>query len=425
MLKEQTLALVEKNFKNLNGLSDSQFQKKREEAKDLFEKVELPTTKDEEWKYTNIKNIANESFDFEAFGSLKKGRLKGHTIEGLDAYYLFFDNGKLVDFAESLDLENGLTLKPLKDAIKSESSLVDQHFSSHLENKNAFIAQNTALASEGVFIKIDKNYTVKKPIAIVNIISANEYKPFFATRNLIVAEEGSSATLIEYSIKVGNNKSLQNTANEIVISRNAKFEHYQIQINSESSSEINTSHVSQEGDSRYSNYKVSNNGWVVRNDLDIDLKGSNCETNMFGIYKLDGKSHVDNHTSINHREPHSISNQLYKGVIDGNATGVFNGKIYVQQKAQKTNAFQSNNNLLLSDNATINTKPQLEIWADDVKCTHGSTTGAIDEEALFYLRSRGISLSQSKKLLIEAFGNEVLDKIKIDALKNWVVEKLS
>ena len=226
-------------------------------------------------------------------------------------------------------------------------------------------------------------------------------------------------------LELWEHKTLKNQVDEIILGENAQGSLYKIQDDCETSYAVGETKVYQPNNSRFSAITITLNGAVIRNNLNIDVDGEGCEANMYGLYLTKGKTHVDNQTEVDHIKPNSYSNELYKGIMDENSKGVFNGKIYVRREAQKTNAFQSNNNVLLSDTATVNTKPQLEIWADDVKCSHGCTIGQLDEEAVFYLRSRGIEEDSARAMILRAFAREVLEKIEYQGLKEYVENEIT
>jgi Fe-S cluster assembly protein SufD len=257
------------------------------------------------------------------------------------------------------------------------------------------------------------------------LVEATDTNVLAQTRNLIIAETNSKATIIEkYRSIDSQHHTFTNAVTEIFVAPNAHLDHYKVQNEEKNASQINTTQVYQKSDSHFSNTTITLNGSLIRNNLNIALFGSNCEAYMNGLYMPNENMHVDNHTLADHQLPHSYSNELYKGILDGKATGVFNGKIYVRQDAQKTNAFQSNKNILLSETATVNTKPQLEIWADDVKCSHGCTVGAMDEEPLFYLRARGVPFNEARAMLMFAFAEDVLSRIKVEALRTYIERKI-
>ncbi|MGD1890096.1 MAG: Fe-S cluster assembly protein SufD, partial [Cyclobacteriaceae bacterium] len=281
-------------------------------------------------------------------------------------------------------------------------------------------ALNTAIAQEGVMVHVPKNVLVETPILTYFISDTSTGVSVASPRNLYVAETGSKFSVVESFYTVGGAASYQNVVSEIWVQPNASVHYTKLQPESAQAYHTGTTEVYQARDSRFTAVPVSLQGTMLRNNLNIVLDDENCESHMYGLYMLDEKSHVDNHTAVDHRKPNSFSNELYKGIMDDNSKGVFNGKIYVRQDAQKTNAFQSNANILLTDDASIDTKPQLEIWADDVKCSHGATTGQIDEEQLFYLRTRGMSKEQATAILLRAFAGDVLENIELDFIRQQI-----
>ena len=274
----------------------------------------------------------------------------------------------------------------------------------------------------GAYIRVAANTTVNEPVHIINLISSSEN--FLAnTRNLIIVEKGAKLDVIETFVSLDSNaneKLFTNHLSEIVVEENAQVNYCRIQTEESNASQVNTTQVQQSKGSLFNTYTYSLSGEFLRNNLNIVLADENCETHLFGLYLPRKKEHFDNHTLVDHRMPNCFSNELYKGIMSDDATGVFNGKIFVRQDAQKTNAYQSNKNMLLGDNASVNTKPQLEIYADDVKCSHGTSTGRMDEEAMFYLRSRGIGEDKAKNLLMKAFAEEVVNAIQFAPLKEYI-----
>ncbi|MEQ8926252.1 MAG: Fe-S cluster assembly protein SufD, partial [Fulvivirga sp.] len=266
---------------------------------------------------------------------------------------------------------------------------------------------------------------VDKPIAMYFINDSSESTVYSNSRNLVIAGKSSQANFIEFFLTEGKESSFSNIATEVMVDENAHIGYYRVQNNKESAYQVGTTQVYQSRSSVFSAYTFTLNGAIIRNNLNVIVDGEGCETNMYGLYLVNGKTHVDNHTSVDHIQPHCESNELYKGILEDSAKGVFNGKVFVRKEAQKTNAFQSNKNILLSDTAVVNTKPQLEIWADDVKCSHGCTTGQLDEDALFYLRARGLSKDSARALLLYAFAIEVLETVKLEPLKNFLENLIS
>ena len=272
-------------------------------------------------------------------------------------------------------------------------------------------------------IELAANQELELPIFVYFVNDASQKNTLSQVRNYISVGENSRCTVVENYITKGENPNLTNVLTSINVEKYANVKHYKIQADAKSQFQVGSTHAKQADNSSFTNTTISLAGKLIRNDLRI-ISGEHCESFMNGLYLLNEKTHVDNHTVIDHQRPNSYSNETYKGVLDGKSRAVFNGKIFVRQAAQKTNAFQSNKNVLLSDDAILNTKPQLEIWADDVKCSHGATTGKLDEEALFYLQARGIPKQKAKALLLQAFAEEVLDSIEIDVLKEFLTNEI-
>jgi Fe-S cluster assembly protein SufD len=284
---------------------------------------------------------------------------------------------------------------------------------------DAFIALNTAFAGNGFHLKIEKDTVIPMPLHILYITSASS-QAIVNPRNLIELEENSEVTLIEQQVVTGPGKIFTNFLSEKFVSQNARLYSYTFQDEGNNGFSVNTSQVQVERHARYDQTTVTFSGQLVRNNHHVILTGENSEAHLNGLFLARGTSLIDNHTLMDHQVPHCESNELYKGIVNDKSTGVFNGKIFVRKDAQKTNAYQSSKNILLSDDATINTKPQLEIYADDVKCSHGTSTGRIDEDALFYLNARGIGKENARKLLLGAFAREVINKIHVDALREKI-----
>ena len=260
------------------------------------------------------------------------------------------------------------------------------------------------------------------PIQILHITEGE--KTCATTRNIIIAEDNSQSNFIEAFHSYNAENTLENSITEVFVGKNTHLHIDKIQVQNDTCYHISTEQVEQDKDSTFTINTVTLNGGLIRNNLNIDVIGENCTTNLNGIYQLKGQQHVDNHTKVDHIVPNCQSNELYKGIIDEKATAVFNGKVFVRRNAQKINAFQSNGNVLLSDDATVNSKPELEIYADDVKCSHGSTTGQLDEEAVFYLRARGLSEKSARKLIVGAFINDVIEKIENEEVVAYVQQKI-
>ena len=399
-------------------------------AFNTFSSLGVPSVKHEEWKYTRIGSVLNKEYSFNpesiasAFSSadLEPFRLPGFE----NANELIFLNGL---YSESLSTirSNELTVMSLEEAARNEyKAVVDQHLGhSGKYIKDGIHALNTAFLQEGIFVNVKKGTRVEHPVYIYNISDARSANLLSQPRTLIYIGENAHVQFTETYATLGKSESFTNQVTEVVVEKDAMVEYYKIQNDSVHSSQVNTTHFRQIGKSLVNTVTVSLNGGIVRNNLNIAMEAEHSESHFYGLYFLNGKTHVDNHTVVDNVKPHCYSNELYKGVVDDEATAVFNGKIFVQRDAQKTNAYQSNKNILLSDAATVNTKPQLEIFADDVKCSHGCTVGQLDDEGMFYLRSRGVSEKTAKSLLVHAFAIDILEHIKPEPIRDHVDKLIS
>ncbi len=403
----------------MNGANQSMLHRVRREAIRQFDRLGFPTTRHEEWKYTNVSPITRHQFDFHAPSALSIAEVGELLVPNLEANVLIFVNGlyreELSHFISSKD---ELVVENFSEAYQHYPELIEQYFAQSANfNRDAFIALNTAFAQHGAFLYVTDKKTIEVPVLLYFISDTRDNQVGSQPRNLFVVGKNSQVKVVEFFHSIGEKASFTNAVTEIVLAQDAYVEYYKVQTESNQAFHIGTTQVSQESDSHFYATTVTVNGGLVRNNLHIE-DGQHCETNLFGLYLPNDKQHVDNHTVVDHAKPNSYSNELYKGILNDRSTGVFNGKIFVRPDAQKTNAFQSNRNIILSDNASMNTKPQLEIFADDVKCSHGTTTGQLDEEALFYLRSRGIGADQAKALLMVAFAADVTGQVRIPALKD-------
>jgi len=285
-------------------------------------------------------------------------------------------------------------------------------------------ALNTAFLANGLFVLIKRNKQVTKPVYVYHLTDTNADNVFVQPRSLFVIEENAQLQLVELYNNNGLHESFTNEVIEIAVHENARLEYYKVQDENENCHHVGTTHVRQVGKCFTHCVTVTLNGGTIRNNINMVLEASSNEGHLYGLYMVDGKTHVDNHSIVDNVMPNCFSNELYKGIMDGNSTGVFNGKIFVRQDAQKTNAYQSNKNILMSDTSSVNTKPQLEIFADDVKCSHGCTIGQLDEDALFYLRARGIGEKKAKALLLHAFAADILEQIKPEVLRTYLEQKI-
>jgi Fe-S cluster assembly protein SufD len=423
----------------------------RREAMARFGELGFPTTKDEEWKYTSVAPIARTAFRpagrEAADGPLPVGLTPERLpFGGVARCRLVFVNGHFAPQLSTLDaggggtprsgvgaahLPRGLAAGSLAAALETDFGRVQEHLGRYARyHDRAFVALNTAFMEDGAFVRIPRGAVVEEPIHLLFIGSANGAPVISHPRVLIVAEENSQATVIETYTGVedragaGAHPYFTNTVTEIVAAENAVLDHYKVQRESEAAFHVATQWVQQARSSNFSSHAISLGGSLVRNDIMAVLDGPGIESTLNGLYVVGGQQHVDTHTAIDHAQPYCNSHELYKGILDGHATAVFNGKIFVRQDAQKTDAKQTNQNLLLSRDAVIDTKPQLEIFADDVRCTHGATVGQLDADALFYLRSRGIGEAEARGLLTYAFASDILGRIKVAPLRTALEELL-
>jgi Fe-S cluster assembly protein SufD len=395
----------------------------RQKGFESFKSLGFPTKRNEEWKYTNVIPYLQEQYTTDGLtlaGNVNPAIIQDAAIPQLDCYQLVVVNGHLQSPEQLADLPSFLKVLPLSDAQKDDQFAA--HFAKNTDIEQfPFAALNTALFTNGLFIEISPNAVMDKPIHIVHVFTA-ESNLFIQPRHLFVARRSASLQIIETIVSnSAQSKIFINALTEVFVEENANCDHYVLQTAQSGTRLVTNTEVSQLRHSLYNNYTFSlPSAELIRNNLHLSLNDKETESHLFGLYLGTGSQLIDNHSLVNHRMPNCFSNEIYKGVLTENSTGVFNGKIFVQPDAQKTNAFQQNNNLLLSDKASINSKPQLEIFADDVKCSHGSTVGQLSKEAMFYLQSRGIGQEKARALLVNAFAFDVTEKIKIHELEDHI-----
>ncbi|MGA0560099.1 Fe-S cluster assembly protein SufD [Larkinella sp. VNQ87] len=425
-LKAKLLADFRASEERMNGASKSPLHQLRREALTQFDRLGFPTVKHEEWKYTNVNSLIKEVFEFNADARLTVEDLAQLEASRLEGNVLYFVNGRYQpELSTIVSPADQLSITTLAEAIKTTPELLTQYFAKYADYQdNAFTALNTAFAYDGVVIQVPAHTTVQAPTILRFISDARQVNVASHPRNLFIVNKDAEIKVAESFRTLGDQASFTNVVTEIVVAEDARMEYYKIQNESDMAYHIGTTQVDQKDGSLFYSATVTLDGGFIRNNLNIALDGSNCEAHMYGLYFPNGRQHIDNHTLVDHRKPNSHSNELYKGILEDRSTGVFNGKIFVQQDAQKTNAYQSCKNVVLSNDATMNTKPQLEIFADDVKCSHGTTTGKLNEEALFYMRSRGIPKDEAQSLLMYAFAEDVIQKIKIDALREQIERRI-
>ncbi|MFN3380534.1 Fe-S cluster assembly protein SufD [Runella zeae] len=421
-LKQQLVADFQANESRLNGETKTPVHQTRREAMQNFEKLGFPTIKHEEWKYSNVNSLVKQAFDFNVKTEFGSEELETLAIPNLEGNILYFINGIYnPSLSRIVSPENQLQILSFGQAVKENPSLLDDYFAKYANYQDdAFTALNTAFAHDGVVVNVPAGKVVEQPIILRFITDARTANAASQPRNLIVVGKNAEVKMAEAFRTIGENGSFTNIVTEIVIDENANVQYYKVQNETEKAYHIGTTQVSQKANSHFYAVTVTVNGGFVRNNLNIVLDGQNCEAFMYGLYFPNGKQHIDNHTLVDHAKPNSYSNELYKGVLQDKSTGVFNGKIFVRDGASKTNAYQSCRNVVLSDEASMNTKPQLEIYNDDVKCSHGTTTGKLNDEALFYMRSRGIPKAEAMTLLMYAFCEDVISEIKIEPIRAYL-----
>ncbi|HPO56625.1 MAG: Fe-S cluster assembly protein SufD [Ignavibacteriaceae bacterium] len=416
--------------KSLNGESTSPLHLVRKKGFEKFRMLEFPTHRNEEWKYTSVKPLLNYRFDPNSgIVDISKEDIEKYLYDESIYSTLVFVNGKYYEKLSDLSkLEGKLEIMPLVKAIKSGKDEAI-NFALEVLDKDAdiFSSLNTAFMMDGTYIKVNDDAVVDSPIQIIYVTSADK-ETVTNPRNVFIVGKHASVKLIETYAGLNETPYFTNTFTIVKVDEYGSIEHTKVQDETRNSFHISTLEVNQKRGSHYAGYNVNFGGSLVRNNLNIHLNGKETETTLNGLALSKGTQHIDNHTLINHLEPHCNSHQLYKSILDDSSRIVFNGKIFVKQDAQKTNAFQENKNIILSDSALVNAKPQLEIFADDVKCTHGATVGQLDKDALFYLKSRGFSHKEALATLIYAFASDAVHSIQLplvrDKLEVILSEKL-
>lgn len=420
-----TIEYIKERQHNFNSGSSDTLAEVRQKGLEVFEQKGIPTTRNEEWKYTRIGGLFNDqlslSEETEAVPDFSAYQLPGHQ----NANVLVFVNGNYSS-KHSRVISGGLKVMPLNQAAVDYPELL----SSNLGHSNVYLqdginAMNTALINRGVFVVAENGKTIEAPLYVYHINDGTKVNMLSQPRSFVYLHRASQLQMIETYVSLGKMESITNQVLEVVVEESAIFDYLKFQNDASHASQVNTTHIRQVGKSLVHTVAISLNGKIVRNNTNILMESPYCEAHLYGLYIQDGNCHVDNHTVVDNKQPNCFSNQLYKGILKDESVGVFNGKIFVRPIAQKTNAFQSNKNILLSDRASVNTKPQLEIFADDVKCSHGCTIGKMDEEGLFYLQSRGIPEETAKGLVLHSFTMDVLSEIKIEEIRNYIDRVIS
>jgi len=392
----------------------------RSEAIKNFEEKGFPTKKQEAWKYTSLNTL--QKIDFSVFPkqvkTLEYKDVQKYFLHEIDTYKIVFVDGVYSSYL-SETTHDGVDVCLMSSALNKPEykQIIELYFNKVASKDESLTTLNTAFSKEGAYIYIPKNKAPRKPIQILHLATGNEASLMLQPRNLVIAEENAELQVIERHQSLTSNEVFTNSATEIFAAKDAIVDYYKVQNDNASASLIDNTYIDQKGNSVVRVHTFSFGGKLTRNNLNFYQDGERIDSILKGVTILGEKQHVDHHTLVHHAQPNCESHQDYKGIFGERSTGVFNGKIIVDKIAQKTNAFQQNNNILISDKATINTKPQLEIFADDVKCSHGCTIGQLDEDALFYLQSRGIPKKEATALMMYAFANNVLESVRIPELK--------
>lgn len=396
-------------------------QQLRKAAISRFAEMGFPTTRDEEWKYTNVAPITRVAFQHgrQATPDAASEALAAASVPELGGVQLVFINGHHVpELSARQGLPHGLEVNSLAAALSSRPHWIEAHLARYADfEDHAFVALNTAFMQDGACIYIPRGTVLDVPLHFV-FISLPQGEPTASyPRNLLVLEDGAQATVIESYIGLGSDAHFTNAVTELVLGQNAVAEHCKLEWEGSGAFHIATLQVQQARSSTFVSHAFAVGGALARQDINVVLQGEGGDTTLNGLYMATGQQHIDNHTRIDHVMPHCISREFYKGILDGKARGVFNGKIVVHKDAQQTDAMQTNKNLLLSEDASIDTKPQLEIFNNDVKCAHGTTIGQLDANSVFYLRSRGLDEDAARSLLTYAFASELVHRIKLEPLR--------
>ena len=402
----------------------------RREAISRFSTLGLPGPKSEAYKYSPVTRALRHEYEVNVDAEPEHGVTESDVddllLPGLDAHIITLVNGRFdADLSRIGDLPDGVIARDFHGASAEHADLISEHFAQYADHRErVFVALNTAFTKDGAFVYVPNNTILEKPIHVLNVTSTDR-DLFIQPRNLVIAEQSASATVIETDHTLTDSQTFTNAVTEIAVGANAHVDHYKVQAEGENASQVNNISAYQTRDSLFSTTTFTLSGRLVRNNLHITADAENCESRLYGLFMGRDEMHVDNSTLVDHTMPNCMSDELYKGILDDDATGVFNGKVFVHRDAQNIKAYQSNDNILLTNDADIYTKPELEIYADDVQCSHGATSGQLDEEAMFYLRSRGLSRLQAQSMLLVAFAGDIVDHVEVEPLREVLSETVT
>jgi Fe-S cluster assembly protein SufD len=411
-------------FSNRVAAQPRRLQSLRQEAFARFAETGFPTTHDEDWRFTNVTAVAGTPFELACSESIEKGQLESFGASQFACCLVFVNALFSQELSSVSTLPKGVMVGSLAAQLKNGPASVEQYLGRYLNvERDTFAALNTAFIEDGVYVHVPRGVVVETPIYVLYVTIPGGTPTMNHPRNLIVAEESSQVTVIEDYVSSGEGITFSNTATELVAGDNANVSHYMIVREGDQAYNFSTLRIQQGRHANVATHSLLLSGALVRNNVHPVLAGEGSECLINGLFMANGRQHMDNYMLVEHASPHSDSRQFYNGILNGHSHGVFHGRIIVHKDAQKTDAKQTNRNLLLSDDAQIDTKPQLEIYADDVKCTHGATIGQVDENALFYLRSRGLAEAAARHVLLLAFANECLDRMNSPQVREHL-EKL-
>ncbi len=406
VLKEKKVALKPSN------IAEDAVQSALKKVNDL----DFPNRRTEDWRYAKLGKILNREWSNPVKTAVD---IQGLAISDLDAYRVVFVNGVFDEAQSSLPQEEGVTCQLLSVA----KGKLSEHYNKLTgESDEIFTALNTAYSTDGMYLEVEKNKVISKPIYLINICTGSQM--IAHVRNLIVAQSGAEVKVIQGYYGVASKEVFSNAITEVFVSANAKVEIDKVQKLGAEDRQVCTEEVYQEKDSTFKINTFQLGGEFLRNGINVRVDGTNCHTEMNGYFSGRNKQYLDNHTKVDHLKSNCTSSELYKGILRDSSTGVFNGKVIVHQDAQVIEAYQQNDNVVLSDSAVMNTKPELEIYADDVRCSHGTTTGQFDEQAIFYLQARGISKEMAKEMLVAAFAEEVLEKVRSEEVVDFIKSQM-
>ncbi len=427
MLKDKILNTYLAFENNSNLAIDHAIRNIRNKAIEQFETVGFPTKSIEEWKYTSLKDVLKKDYKLiNPLNEVDTKLVKPYLLKGTETYKLVFLNGVFQPQISETS-HDGMDICILSSAMQNTKYKLffDHYFNTIASKTDGLTSLNTAFVQEGAFIHIPKSVVVSKPIEILYLTTGNDAEILSQPRNLVIVDENAYVQIVEKHQSLTSQNTLTNAVTEIFANKRSIVEWYKVQNDTSNASLIDSTYIRQDKESVVSTFTFSLGGALVRNNLHFYHEGEHITSNLNGITLLNGTQHVDHQTNIYHQQPNCESHELYKSIFDEQSTGVFNGKVLVSKEAQKTDAYQQNDNILLTDEASINTKPQLEIFADDVKCSHGCTVGQLDKNALFYMRQRGIPAKEAQALLLYAFMDEVVNRVKIPMLKTWITKQVS